>query len=168
MKNALTLLTLTVFLILSGCLPATETPDATPVSWLSFDEGMNLAQKSGKKIMVHVYTDWCEYCKKLESDVYPDESVTQTINRYFVPVKLNADALHHLTYKGKQYTQEAFALEMGIKSYPTILFFDSNGDIILQINGFMPIHDFQNMLAYIGEEAFMRTEFHEFASQGNR
>lgn len=118
--------------------------------------------------MVHVYTDWCEYCKKLESDVYPDESVTQTINRYFVPVKLNADALHHLTYKGKQYTQEAFALEMGIKSYPTILFFDSNGDIILQINGFMPIHDFQNMLAYIGEEAFMRTEFHEFASQGNR
>jgi thioredoxin-related protein len=168
MRNLFTILLIWATLGLSACTPQHDSDPEGAVSWSSFDTGLEKARETNKKIMVHVYTDWCEYCKKLETDVYPDSSVMQTLTEYYIPVKLNADSVEYLTYKGTMYTEEEFALELGIKSYPTILFLDKNGEIILQINGYMPVYDFQSMLAYIGEEAFTRTEFHEFASQRNR
>ena len=57
-----------------------------------------------------------------------------------------------------------FAKSLGVQSYPTILFIDPTGELILQINGYMPVSDFQNMLVYIGEEAYNLTEFHEFVA----
>ncbi len=147
----------------AGCSPADQA-DANGIEWISLEEAQRLSSKDGKKIMIDVYTDWCEYCKKLEENVYPDSSVVRNLNKFYHLVKLNAESDDEIRFKGELTTHYDLAKSLGVRSYPTILFLDSHGDLILQINGYMPASDFTNMLVYIGEEAYNKTEFHEFAS----
>lgn len=151
---------LALLLVTLGC--STSPKPVTDISWISLEEAQEKASIDGKKILVNVYTEWCEFCKKLDDTVYPDTTVKLNMNSFYHSVRLNGESDELITFNGKSMTKETFARELGVRSYPTILFIDSSGELILQINGYMPVNDFQSMLVYIGEEAYKRTEFHEF------
>ncbi|MCH8523539.1 MAG: thioredoxin fold domain-containing protein [Balneolales bacterium] len=153
---------LTIFLFI-GC-SQNRNHFSMPFSWVSMEEAQNNAQLDGKKILVNVYTDWCEYCKKMDATVYKDSLIKNSISTYYHSVRINADSEDTVVFNGVEISQHDLARKMGIRSYPTILFLDNSGDLILQINGFMPIGDFKNMITFIGEDIFHKTDFHEFAS----
>jgi thioredoxin-related protein len=154
------LLTLLFTALIQSCAPK-ETP-APDVKWISFEEAQTLSKADHKKIMVDIYTDWCEFCKKLDEQVYPDSLVRKNLYKFYHAVKLNAESDQLIEFNGESLTEREFAKKLGVRSYPTILFIDTQGELILQINGYMPADDFQNMLVYIGEEAYTKKEFHEF------
>ena len=162
-KILLPLLALFVVAI-NGCDYSSNEKSETLFSWVSFDDAQNSAKVDGKKILVNVYTNWCEYCKKMDQTVYKDSLILASMSEHYHSVRLNADSDSLIIFNGKEISQYELARKMGIRSYPTILFLDSDGDLILQINGYMPTDDFIKMLAFIGEEAFQRTDFHEFAA----
>jgi thioredoxin-like negative regulator of GroEL len=87
------------------------------IAWAkSYSDALAAARKSGKPIMIDVYTDWCGWCKKLDEDTYSAESVAEKA-RQFVPVKINAE---------KEGEEMAVAQAYGITGFPTILFLDPN------------------------------------------
>ncbi|KPQ00564.1 MAG: Thioredoxin-related protein [Bacteroidetes bacterium HLUCCA01] len=149
-------------LLIAAC--ASPEPDSTSFEWIEMDRAQELAEKHDKKILVNVYTDWCEYCKKMDQTVYQDSSIIAALGTYYYAVRLNAESDQIITFNGEPITHSELAGEMGIRSYPTILFLHPDGELILQINGFMPADDFQNMITYIGEDIYQRRDFHEFAS----
>lgn len=146
--------------LLYGC--AGEPPSTPETQWISFEEAQISSQKDKKKILVNIYTNWCEFCKKLDENVYPDSLVRRNLSQYYHAVKLNAESDKMIRVNGETLSESEFAKKLGIRSYPTILFIDTDGELILQINGYMPASDFRNMLVYIGEEAYTKKEFHEF------
>lgn len=150
---------------LIGCKKTTEYSTLEGIQWKSMESAQERAPIDGKKILVNVYTDWCEYCKKLDDDVFPDSTVVKSLNGYFYGVRLNADSEETVTFNGEEIVISKLVRDWGVRSYPTILFIDEAGEIILQISGYMPVSDFQNLLTYIGEEAFTKTEFHEFTAR---
>jgi thioredoxin-related protein len=166
-KLSYLLVVLMVFLV-SSCVSWGKQDAPTTIDWVQLDQAQNRSINDGKKILVHVYTDWCEFCKKLEDTVYPDSAVVASVSEMYHAVKLDADSNEMIRFNNEDITMRQLARSLGVRSYPTILFIDNKGDLLLQINGYMPVDDFKNMLAYIGEEAFTKTEFHEFAAQRSR
>lgn len=160
MNHTLRNIILASVVLIWGC--ATESPKDAEIEWISLEEAQQKATEDGKKILVNVYTDWCEFCKKLDSEVYPDSTVKMNMNNFYHSVRLDGESEEMISFNGETMTKFEFAQELGVRSYPTILFIDSEGELILQINGYMPVNDFQSMLVYIGEEAYKRTEFHEY------
>jgi thioredoxin-related protein len=57
--------------------------------WMSFNDGIAEAKKTGKKVMIDVYTNWCGWCKKMDKETYTNVGVVDYLNRYFVVVKLD-------------------------------------------------------------------------------
>ena len=156
-------ITLAIFLtLMTSCLNDPEI--YKEIKWISMEDAQNASAHDGKKIMVEVYTEWCEFCKKLEEQVLPDSTVISNLNKYYHSVKLNGESDEIITFNGSTISKAEFAKNLGVRSYPTILFIDPAGELILQINGYMPVGDFQSMLVYIGEEAYNKTEFHEFVA----
>lgn len=103
-----------------------EAPAANAVNWLaSFDAAMATARDKNLPVMVDFYTDWCGWCKRLDSDTYVDGQVVAAA-RGFVSVKVNADV------------DRATATRYGITGFPTILFVDSMGNEIHRIVGYRP------------------------------
>jgi thioredoxin-related protein len=104
---------------------------ADSIKWnTSYTAAVSQAKTQQTLVMVDVYTDWCEWCKKLDTDVYPNAAVVQAVAQ-FAPVKVNAE---------KEGTQ--LAARYNIQGFPTILFLQPDGTLVSQIGGYEPAAQF--------------------------
>ncbi|MFH1454424.1 MAG: thioredoxin family protein [Armatimonadota bacterium] len=106
-------------------LNLTLSASAEQINWYySFSDAQKEAQKTGKPMLVDVYTDWCGYCKKLDKDVFTDTDVIN-LSKSFVCVKVDGDKYRSVVQK------------YGVRGYPTTLFLKPNGSVIKKAVGYM-------------------------------
>jgi thiol-disulfide isomerase/thioredoxin len=74
------------------------------------------AQKSGKPMLLHFYTDNCVFCDKLEAGAFQNPDVQSAIGRGFVPVKIHAAQ------------QPKLALLFKVNRFPTDVIVTTEGD----------------------------------------
>jgi thioredoxin-related protein len=106
------------------------------VPWArNFAAARKEAKATGKLIMLDFYTATCGWCKRLDSDVFPNPAVAQAM-RPFVPVKVDAQ-----DGEGRPLVEQ---YQAHIRGYPAILFLDpaiedpKDGRIVAKIPGFVP------------------------------
>ncbi len=158
---ALVAVGLIVFFTSSGD-SATESPMAVEVKWHSFDEGVALARRENKKILVDVYTDWCVWCKKMDKEVYTNGAVGQTMVSNFIAVKLNAESQKGVMFDGTPMNEASLAGTMGVTGYPTVVFLDPAAKPITKISGFMEPKEFSSVLRFIGEDHYKTKSFQDY------
>jgi len=82
-------------------------------------QGLQLARKEGKPVMLDFYATWCGACNELDKYTYSHPAVTSKLSK-FVNIKLdfskNSDEVERLKKK------------YGIVGLPVIIFFDSQGN----------------------------------------
>lgn len=88
----------------------------------SLEKALAQSKEQKKHIFVDVYTDWCGYCKQLESKVFPQENVAKELSGY-VNLRINGDVFPDFIAKYK------------VTGYPTLLILDSEGSLIDRIVG---------------------------------
>jgi len=109
------------------------------LNWESdYDTALDKAKKDKKLIMVDVYTDWCGWCKRLDSDTYSNKIVQETLAKSFVMVKINPEK----NQKNRQTEQQLG--RMGY--YPHIYLLDANGKQLVEIAGFVTADQFVQQL----------------------
>ncbi|CCW36113.1 Thioredoxin [Chthonomonas calidirosea] len=103
------------------------------IAWShSLKSALIKARSEHRLVMLDIYTDWCYWCKRLDSDVYPQSVVVQAA-RQVIPVKLNAET----TKEGR-----AAAERYEVTGYPTVLFLDGQGQVVGRIGGYEPAPNF--------------------------
>ena len=95
--------------------PAPE-PQQTAIpsySWYEgasgFRNGLEEAQQGGKAMAVYFYTDWCPYCRELESELLTRAKVEDFL-KYLVKIRINPE-------NGPR--ERAIANEYGVRGYPS-------------------------------------------------
>lgn len=139
-----------------------EPASGSSVSWYAFDEAVALAKRDNKKILIDVYTDWCGWCKKMDSEVYSNSSVASALSASFVAVKLNAESSKPFVFQGRSFTEESFAAGAGVTGYPTTIFLDSESTPITLVPGYITADRFVPILKYVGEDHYRSISFEEF------
>ena len=138
----------------SGFAQSTKEKPKAELSWKPFETGFAKANTEKKKVLLDVYTDWCGWCKRLDKDVYSDKRVVDYLTEHYYVVKLNAEDTASVTYKDKKSTKPQFAGAFGVKGYPTIIFFDSKGDPITSLPGYVDADKFLTIAKFIGEDYY--------------
>jgi len=101
-------------------------PQAYAINWrYNLDDAIRVAKGQNKPIMADFYTEWCGWCKKLDSETYSDSKVSAAAGK-FICVKINAEK------------QPDVANKYGVSGYPTVIFLDSSGNSLLKIPGYLP------------------------------
>src|ERR1043166_9277250 len=106
------------FLLLLFAIPAWTAPTITPakIVWKSsIDDALQDARKNGKPVFVDAFADWCEWCHKLDREVYNDPKFLKYIEA-FVPVRIDIE--DHAA--GSRYAEQN-----NITDLPTLLVLDS-------------------------------------------
>lgn len=112
--------------------------DAQEIRWTrSPQAAVDLAQQSGKMILVSVGAEWCHYCKKMDKEVWPDHTLVHVIQDNYVPLKLTDE----------QHKELVQALQ--IQSYPTTLVFTSDRQPIARLEGFVSAEKMLDALTQI-------------------
>lgn len=134
------------------------------LTWRTFDAGMAEAQRSNKKVLIDVYTDWCGWCKKMDASTYTDKSLTDYLNRHYVVIKMNAERSTTVTYRGREYSERELAASFGVTGYPATVFLTSSGDPITLYPGYAEAKDFRHVVSYIAEDHYKTRKFDEYLS----
>jgi thioredoxin-related protein len=107
--------------------------EAQSIAWRTDLESADAeAKQTGKMMMVDVYTDWCEWCKVLDTKTYTDAKVIAGAQQ-FVPLKLNPE---------KSTTGAQFAKRYSVSGYPTVLFVEWDGTLVSRVEGFVDAPSF--------------------------
>ncbi len=136
---------------------------ASAPAWRGWDAGLAEAKKTGRPVLVDVYTDWCGWCKRMDRDVYSKPEMVDYLSKNWVTVRLNAEAGTLVHYQGHETTEAAIAQQFGINSYPTTMMLKPNGEFLVNVPGYLAAGDFKTVLRFVGEGHMERGEkFEEF------
>lgn len=99
--NCLTLLVGAVVLLVTGCAGSHsghKMGGAVPgegkgaVNWVSYEEGVELARKDGKLMIVDFYvSEGCHRCEVMDKAVYGHPKIAAKINQDFIPVRVDLE-----------------------------------------------------------------------------
>ncbi len=136
--------------------------DKKELKWHSFSEGLKLARVENKKVLIDVYTDWCEWCKKMDEEVYTDSKVINYLSSKFVLIKLNAESEAKHTFEGKEYSEMELAYIFGVEGFPTTIFIREDMQPITAVPGYFPADVFMKILTFIGDDYYLKMNFDEY------
>ncbi len=144
---------------------AVEVAKPFALNWLSYNEGLTLAEKENKYVLIYFYTDWCSWCKKMDREVYSDKEIIKTMSQNFVSIRINTEAESKVVENGKEITERELAKLYQVSGVPAIWFLESDRKIITPLIGYVPPQRFKIVLNYIGEGWYKNISFEEYLEE---
>lgn len=75
------------------------------VNWNTIEQASNVDTKSNKKpFFIDIYTTWCGHCKTMDRETFSDPVVAAILNKYYIPVKFDAEGVSSFTWNGTKYS----------------------------------------------------------------
>ncbi|MDD5679832.1 MAG: thioredoxin domain-containing protein [Candidatus Omnitrophica bacterium] len=113
------------------------TLEAHAISWeRDLDAALKKAKTSQRPVMIDFYTDWCGWCKKLDSDTYSAGNVSD-LAKNFICVKIDADK------------NKSTASKYKVEGYPTIIFLNYEGEIDDRVVGYRDANGFADAMSSV-------------------
>jgi len=137
---------------------------ASAGTWLPFNEGMALAAKENKHVVIDFYTTWCHWCKVMDRETFSNPEVKKYLAENFVTIRINAESTSEkVSYKGEELTPVALARAFGVKGFPSLAYLDREGELVTIVPGFVPAKTFLPLLRYMQNECYkQQMTFDEF------
>ena len=117
--------------IISGisifCAIATSAQEAIQFQELPYKDIIAKAKKEKKLVFIDAYASWCGPCKMMEKNVFTQKSVSDYYNTNFINARFDME-------KGEG---RDIASKFGVRSYPTYLFLNGEGELVSRNTGYM-------------------------------
>jgi thioredoxin-related protein len=168
MSKYISILGLLIFLSVS----AWSQNDNTPIlDWKEWQAASSSGEMSGKTL-VYIYTDWCNLCKKIETEAFANPGISSLIDNNFTLVGFNAENREEMSFQDKKYKfvrdgkvayhELAAHLLNGRLSFPSIVVFDENMEPVQIIHGYQSVAQLNMVLQYYGKDYYKNTPWTSF------
>jgi thioredoxin-related protein len=103
----------------------------------TWDEVLAKAKAENKMIFVDAFTTWCGPCKYLSKEIFTQDAVGKYFNEHFISVKMQLDTTEADNEQVKQWypTTSKVMHALNVNVFPTLLFFDANGNPVHRFAG---------------------------------
>ncbi len=159
------ILHMVVAIAAGGVLQAQAKDSSTAIRWNSFDAGLEKAKTSHKKVLVDVYTEWCGWCARMDTEVYVDPGIKDYLAKNFVIIKMNAEGHEKIHFRGQEYSPAQLAAALGVSGYPSTLFLRDDSEPITLLPGFAQPPMFLLILSFIAEDQYQKKQFSEYLKE---
>lgn len=122
---------------------------SSSLEWKEWNEAYVEAKKTNKPLLIDAYTEWCGWCKRMDTDTYGKEQVISYINKHFVPVKFNPELKQ--TYQVGETEMSGRELLANLSGgqgvgYPTTFFLSLEKNQVTMVQGYHGPADFMSIL----------------------
>lgn len=137
------------------------------IEWTTINEALEHQKENPKKIMVFFYAKWNKDSHKMNETTLVNRDVARYITKHYYAVNFNGEGTEKVNYNGFEYTnpnydpnrkgrnyQHFFADALKIKSYPTILFFDEEGQVISPVVGYKSAKELEIFLKMVASDDY--------------
>lgn len=159
--------------ILSITLLPVNAQEPGKVKWYTLEEAEKLAMTNPKPIFIDTYTDWCSWCKRLETETFSNPVIAEILNTRFYPVKFNAEGREDINFRGMKFVNDGkygrthqltIALLKDKVGYPSLIFFNEKIELLTVLQGFRTPKDIEPLLSFFADKGYEKGTFDEYAS----
>ncbi len=137
----------------------------TSLTWYKYDEGLAKAKKEKKHVVVHFYTTWCGWCKRMDKQTFADQQVRKVLNEDYVSIRVNGQSGEKVDLDGKDATERQVAGMYGVRAYPITWFLKPSGERIAPKSGYCSAEEFLYILNWVKDDLYEKMSFQEFVEQ---
>jgi thioredoxin-related protein len=152
--------------------PAVKPPEPVKINWMTYEEAVEKCKTEKRKIFIDVYTEWCGWCKKMDSTTFTDPSIAKYLNEKYYAVKFDAEQKKDIVYKDKTYKfvnngqrgyheLAAFWLNNRL-GYPSFVFLDEDHNLIQALGGYQEVAKLDVILHYFGTDNHKKTPWEKY------
>lgn len=123
-----------------------------------WSEALEKAKSEDKLIFVDAYASWCGPCKRMSSEVFTHPKSGEFYNSSFVCLKIDMEKPEN----------SDFADKYPVMSYPTLMFIDPAGKIVLKDIGYRDVEPFVELGKKALNKVTNATEYAQQYADGNR
>jgi len=124
----------------------------------NFENAKNEAKNTNKLIFMDGYAVWCGPCKKMDKEVFTNDSVADFYNKNFLNIKMDMES-----EEGKK-IKKLFS----IGAYPTFLYINGEGKLLHKGVGWMKSPEFIKLGKEASDPKTQLATFNEKYEEGNR
>ncbi len=142
MKNLklwIPVLIVTFCLTTGWALAGAKSKKTSQIKWYSYKQGMSLAKKQNKRVYLHFYTEWCEYCNEMKSTTFRNPSVVKMLNTDFIAIRVDTTKNHKV------------AAKYNIRPVPDNWFLSADGSKLRNFLGYYEPDQFVTVLRYVND-----------------
>lgn len=153
-----------------------ETPVAdtakSKLKWHSLNEALELQEKKPKKILINVYTNWCNGCKVMNKATFPNPTIASYLAKNYYAVDFNAESRDTIVFGNQTYINNGangtpfhpfiLALLKGNMTLPTSVILNEKLELTDAVALFLTPETLDPILHYYGEDAYKTTTWQEY------
>lgn len=125
------------------------------VKWEKISAGIENARIQKKPILMFFYTEWCVYCKKMDSEVFSDPEISRYMNENFISMRVNPEKDNEtIEMMGEKIPPAKLMAYTGSNGFPTTLFLSDNKKPVTTVPGYVEKETFLSILKYLKEECY--------------
>lgn len=87
----------------------------------NYNEALKMASDRNMKIVLYLHAGWCQWCKKMDSESFPDAKVREALKNY-VFADINADE------------NRPIANKYGVQGIPAVIIIDAQEKVVKKAN----------------------------------
>ncbi len=125
---------------------------------IPFKDLITKAKKENKIVFIDAYASWCGPCKMMEKNIFTQKAVGDYYNANFVNARIDME-------KGEG---REVAAKYGVRSYPTYLFLNGDGELVSQNFGYMEEASFISMAKEINSPNNKKGSLKERFAKGEK
>lgn len=159
-----------LFLLTTGILSFGQKGE---VKWYTIQDAEKLFRDSPRPLFIDTYTDWCGWCKKMDSDTFTNSVIADILNTKFYPVKFDAEGKETVIFFGQTFVNDgkngkahqlAIALLSGRLSYPTVVFVmpQESKFSVTPVPGYRQPKDMEILLNYFSDKAYETQKWEDY------
>ncbi|AZB21774.1 DUF255 domain-containing protein [Kaistella haifensis] len=122
----------------------------------TFKEILAKAKKEKKLVFMDAFAVWCGPCKMMEKNIFTLPSVSEYYNANFINARFDME-------KGEG---QEIAMKYGVRSYPTFLFLNGDGEVVLKNYGYMGEQDFLTIAKEANQPKYRTSSNKELFEKG--
>jgi len=143
-----------------------EHPDWFKESFLDIADDVDEAVESGKHVMLFMHLNGCPYCYKTVEENIKNSPYTEFIKENFDVIAINIQGDREVAFNEKVTLKEKeLAKLLKVRFTPTVLFLDSDNQLVLRLNGYRTRSAFKHALDFVKQKAYQRTTLAQYIEE---
>ena len=146
--------------------------DTRKLTWLKYDEALELAQKEDKHVLVFFTTEWCKFCKEMKKKIFTDPEIYAMMTEDLVLAVVWGDrpkSMINVEDKDGnmiEVSEMAFAKSLGVTAYPITLFLKPDGSPVIPaiLKGYEKTKPFGKRLKYVISKSYETLTLSEYSN----
>ncbi|HLS12819.1 MAG TPA: thioredoxin fold domain-containing protein [Flavobacteriaceae bacterium] len=156
------------YIVLGIFLLTSTISQAQKLEWIQMNEALELQKENPKKILMKVYIEnGCEECELFEKETFTNKNLIQYVKENYYTVYLDGEGNDVISYNNFDYTNpnyiegkkgrnstHLFVNALKLATYPSLVFFDSDGSVIQAIGGFKGVQELELYLRMVATDEY--------------